>query len=210
MNKLNLSNYEEIKSNLIIKPVNVYEATGYVYKTVGDIALVLYYRFGYMSDDSLVTAKVPYEVFNSWKLDLDAVIDAAMQNTHKSSCPVIMDIFKFIMDPSYVGEEFMKNNNFSISEEIRGVCLTTTEKINGAVAIFLPGVKERLHDLIGEDYYLCFTSKHEVMLHPVSLADYISLREVVGGTIDDAVEEEDFLTREVYICNGKTIEKVKE
>ena len=36
--------------------------------------------------------------------------------------------------------------------------ITTTSQMNGAIAMFYPGVKERLAELFGGDYYVAFTS----------------------------------------------------
>ena len=36
--------------------------------------------------------------------------------------------------------------------------LSTEQEINGAIAAFYPGVLERLHQMVGEDFYLVFTS----------------------------------------------------
>lgn len=46
-----------------------------------------------------------------------------------------------------------------------GNCLSTSKKTNGAVAVFLPGVAERLAALLESDFYMVFTSIHEVMIH---------------------------------------------
>ena len=46
-----------------------------------------------------------------------------------------------------------------------GNCLSTSRKTNGAVAVFLPGVAERLAYLLDSDFYMVFTSIHEVMIH---------------------------------------------
>lgn len=48
-----------------------------------------------------------------------------------------------------------------------GNCLSTSRKINGAVAVFLPGVAERIYDLLNSDFYIVFTSIHEAMIHNV-------------------------------------------
>lgn len=43
--------------------------------------------------------------------------------------------------------------------------VTTTTQINGAIAMFYPGVMERIAELFGDDYYIAFTGTCEARLH---------------------------------------------
>lgn len=43
--------------------------------------------------------------------------------------------------------------------------VTTTAQINGAIAMFYPGVMKRLAELFGDDYYIAFTGTSEARLH---------------------------------------------
>ena len=56
-------------------------------------------------------------------------------------------------------------SDFILRKDSGGNCLSTTERTNGAVAVFLPGVAERLGKLLGSGFYMVFTSIHEVMIH---------------------------------------------
>ena len=76
--------------------------------------------------------------------------------------------------------------------------MSTTRRTNGAVAIFLPGVAKRLADLIGADFYMVFTSIHEVMIHNVNLTYPDDLENILRDTLREATPEEDFLTDKVY------------
>lgn len=75
----------------------------------------------------------------------------------------------------------------------------TNEKLtNGAVAIFYPGVADQIYECFGEDYYIIFTSKHEAMLHPVSLFSVDELRNILSLTIERAVKEENILSYNIF------------
>lgn len=43
--------------------------------------------------------------------------------------------------------------------------VTTTAQINGAIAMFYPGVMKRIAELFGDDYYIAFTGTSEARLH---------------------------------------------
>ena len=50
--------------------------------------------------------------------------------------------------------------DLSLKKDAIGNCLSTSVRTNGAVAVFLPGVAQRLGKLIGGSFYMVFTSIH--------------------------------------------------
>lgn len=91
-----------------------------------------------------------------------------------------------------------------VSKDAMGNCLSTTIKTNGAVAIFLPGVAKRLADLLDSDFYMVFTSIHEVMVHNAEKVDPEDLKCVLADTIKEATPEADYLTSRIYKYDRKT------
>lgn len=87
---------------------------------------------------------------------------------------------------------------------MRGNCLSTVNKTNGAVAVFLPGVAKRLSQLLDGDLYLAFTSIHEVMVHNANLVTSEDLKEVLADTIQEATTEEEYLSSHIYHYSQKT------
>ena len=79
-----------------------------------------------------------------------------------------------------------------------GNCLSTTIRSNGAVAVFLPGVAERLSELLEGDFYAVFTSVHEVMIHSVVESNEMDLKATLLDTLEEATPEADVLTKKVY------------
>ena len=57
------------------------------------------------------------------------------------------------------------------------------EKTNGAVAVFLPGVAEQLAYMLDSDFYMVFTSVHEVMIHNDKFVEPEDLQCVLRDTI---------------------------
>ena len=79
-----------------------------------------------------------------------------------------------------------------------GNCLSTSKKTNGAAAIFYPGVADRIAELLDDNFFLVFTSIHEVMIHAEGSADLEFLRHALRTTVKRATPDEDFLTYKVY------------
>ena len=48
------------------------------------------------------------------------------------------------------------------------ILLSSSRAINGALAIFYPGVREKLHKLLGESFFVVFMNINDVMIVPRS------------------------------------------
>lgn len=203
-----LSDYEKIKADLFIRLLNLErnrkELKNSVYRVIGDIAMVLYMRMGHY-DGVISSFKIRGDMLERWNRDREDIFDKALLNTYLMTPPRIFKWEKLIFDPDYTGENFMNIlSDFPLKKDAMGNCLSTIERTNGAVAIFLPGVAERLGNLMGSGYYMVFTSIHEVMIHHDKEAKVEDLREVLKDTIREATPEEDFLTLNIYHYNRET------
>ena len=198
----NLNNYEKVKNDLFIRALNVErherELSKAVYRVVGDIALVLYMQVGNL-DGRISSMKIRTDNIKEWGKDEKTVFDAALLNTYFISPPRIFYWEKLVYNPDYDGECFMDlNHEFYLTRDSIGSCLSTARRTNGAVAIFLPGVAKRLADLMDADFYMVFTSIHEVMIHNADHSYPEDLENVLRETLREATPEEDFLTDKIY------------
>ena len=89
------------------------------------------------------------------------------------------------------------NHEFYLTRDSIGSCLSTARRTNGAVAIFLPGVAKRLADLMDADFYMVFTSIHEVMIHNADHS-YRRILKMFERNFAGGNSEEDFLTDKIY------------
>ena len=196
-----LSAYEKAKDYLFIRPLNLKKheesLKGAVYAAEGEIALVLYMKIS--EDGEMVNStKVMRRFVAGWGKDVVEVFKEAIYNTYRMSPPRIYEWQKLLYNPAYEGEEFMEKDINLRKDAVRGNCLSTVKKTNGAVAVFLPGVAKRLSQLLDADLYLAFTSIHEVMVHNADLVSPEDLKEVLAETIQEATEEEDYLSSHIY------------
>lgn len=196
-----MESYESVKDQLIIRPINsernrerLQEG---VYETVGDIALVLYVNIGNFQG-IYTSSMVPRKLLQIWKKDEKEVLEAAKKNTYDLFPPKLLTgfeldwasgaNFKDFMDPTKQVE--MKSNGF-------GSFITTENKCNGAVAIFLPGVAKRLADLVGNDLYIAFTSMHEAVVHDCRRLTVEGIQSSLSY-MNEYSPAGDFLTNQVY------------
>lgn len=94
-------------------------------------------------------------------------------------------------------------------EGLHGYLVTTSNRVNGAVALFYPGVKERLSEVLDGDYYVGFTSVNEAVVYP---ARHKALRELKAAIQRTNIlyERNAVLTNRVYrySCSRKELIEV--
>lgn len=153
-----IMDYEEIKHNLIIRPLN-YEKNekkleAGVYELIGDIALTLYVNIGNI-DGLYTSAMVPSITLGYWEKSINQVIEDAKKNTYILFPPRLfnwLDIGRF-EDEDY-GIFMERDPDVKLDRGSCATFVTTKNQLNGAVAMFMPGVAKRLGDLIGSDFFL--------------------------------------------------------
>ena len=213
MELIDRNEYEALKEKIFIRPLNYtdhrYELKNYVYRQIGDIVLVLYLlasdeRIGERHDVS--SMKLPRVMMETWNLTEDEVWENAMSSTYMMSPPRMylnpMDTYK----PPYHKGAFMAFNTDVKPLSARVVpTVTTTTQMNGAIAMIYPGVRERIAELFGGDYYVAFTSIHEARLHKKGT---ISPREILGRIkeMNRMLDSWEVLTRKVYLYEAASKE----
>ena len=165
--------YDLLKDKLFIRPLNFkdhrYELKNHIYKCIGDMVLVLYILASDENDGKrhdVLSVKVPRSSMQAWGIDEEEVWENAMSNTYIMAPPRIYLNAMDIVNPPYHRGAFMALNSDITSLSPNAVpTVTTTAQINGAIAMFYPGVMKRIAELFGDDYYIAFTGTSEARLH---------------------------------------------
>lgn len=211
---IELDGYEQVKSKLILRPIqyerNKYELEECIYWMHSDIALVLYQTV-YESDTDYMTMKVLREMTGNWKISDDNLLTNALLNTFSQMPPRLYYATDLRQQHGFTDGVFMPDENgdsikLHLDDEVEGALgyrLTTTRGINGAIALFYPGVQERLAELMDGDFLAGFTSIHEVMLHPVKYQSPGGMKETIQN-INAIFELQETLTGKVFrYCRGR-------
>ena len=153
----------------------------------------------------VTSTKIRQGMLEQWGKECDEVFKEAILNTYFMSPPRIYRWEQMIFNPEYEGESFMNlGDKCELKKDAMGNCLSTTKKTNGAVAVFLPGVAEQLAYMLDSDFYMVFTSVHEVMIHNDKFVEPEDLQCVLRDTIREATPKEDYLTSRIYQYNRET------
>ena len=96
---------------------------------------------------------------------------------------------------------------FTIPEAIKsdlgyGIFVTTVNRVNGAVSVFMPGVLKRLGELLGSDIYFGFIDMDAVVIHnsswisPEEIRDALRFQNCTCGCHNFLSEKVYFYSRE--------------
>ena len=198
-----LENHEVAKEKLIIRPINYtdnrYELKKMIYKQYDDVALVLYTVMYDNKEMGLGTLKVQKHIFEKWGKDLEEVWEDALINSNIIAPPRMYMTPMECYQPSYTKGAFMAiNSDITHIGKMQVPTITTTKQTNGAIAMFYPGVLERISELIGDSFYVVFTSIHEARVHHI---DAISPRTILQSlkNVNKAFAQDEILSRKVFL-----------
>lgn len=203
-----LTNYDIAKNRLFVRLINYDRNTdilqNVVYKAFGDIAFVVCAILD-EREDNFISTKILKSMIEKWGKNEDDVFNEAIENTYRISPPRFYILEKMLLNNNYSGDSFMNSDDvFQLNGHFVGNLLSTTRQINGAIAVFLPGVAEKISEILKSDFYMVFTSIHEVMIHSTkSGVDPSDLKNVLKSTITEATRERDYLTEKIYKYNRK-------
>lgn len=201
-----MKSYDKIKDKLIVRPLNYtkneYNLKNAVYKVVGDIALVLYVRLK-DTGKNLISCKMDKTLFSMWCVDEEEVFEIAMKNTNDMAMPrLYFNQNDAVAAPYYRGEFMSRGSKITRIRKNQVPILTTTRQLNGAIALFYPGVKEKISEMIGGSYYIVFTSIHDARIHAVGS---ISPRRILNSLkeVNRMFKPEEILSRKVFCYDAK-------
>lgn len=211
--------YEQCRSRLVIRPINYesnkYELEDCIYWRNGDIALTLY-GVVHEDEEDYITLKINREISAKWNKSDDCMLTGALLNSFIKMPPRLyyatdMREKHEFSDGCFMPEDVNKGIQIHGDIKIEGTLgyrLTTSRGLNGALAIFYPGVQERLHEIMGEDYFVGFTSIHEAVIHPISRQSAADIKESIKS-INAVFPVEEMLTNQVYRYCGERKELIE-
>ena len=204
----NITDYEFIRNRLIVRPINFtdnkYELKDCVYKKIGDIALVLYVLLYDDEKMGLGTVKAQKAFIDKWEKDYGEIWEDALRNTNVWAPPRMYMRAEDLMDPPYTQGAFMAfGYKLEKINPLFAPTITTVKKKNGAIAMFYPGVLEKLAEICGGSYYVSFTSIHDVRIHPVSTVQPRRILRSLKDVNKMFNQASDILSRQIFVYDNE-------
>lgn len=196
--------YEAVKDDLLIRPLNCElrkrELKKGVYKQIGDIALALYQLIHY-DRKNFFTSMIYQDELSIWDLDekKENIIQKALENTERLFPAVVFD-------NRTKDQVLLMQNDFSIQDitipTTDLTMLSTTHTVNGAVALFYPGVLDKLMDIFQSPFKVVFMNVNDALLFDMTDSRADRYASVAGDTQTQAWE---MLSGKIYVCDGNGI-----
>lgn len=204
----NLTDYSYVRERLIIRPVNYtdnrYELKDCIYEKIGDIALVLYVLLYENNEMGFGTVKVQKSIFDKWEKERQEVWEEALINTNVWAQPRMYVKEDELFNPSYTTGAFMAiNNKMGKIGRFFPPVVTTTKKKNGAIAMFYPGVQEKIAEICGGSYYVAFTSIDDMRIHPEGTMNPRQILQILKDVNKGFNKPEDVLSRKVFFYDSE-------
>ncbi|MBR1485686.1 MAG: hypothetical protein IJ597_00330, partial [Synergistaceae bacterium] len=167
--KRNTSDYEGIREQLIIRPLNykryMNELSEYVYRRTGDIAFVLYQLLSYSKENGISSSRIRRDDLRKWNMQdkIDDVMKNALENTARIFPAVVYDYAKD-KQVDFLNDEFTKEDITNKQLSLNVILLSTEATTNGALALFYPGVCEKMLKIMGGSFAAVFMNINDVMI----------------------------------------------
>lgn len=199
-----VKDFETMRSKIVYKMIHAEKNKNLLknmpYTTYLDFAIVFYILFE-VDDSGTATIPITHELLELWNVTLDDVKQSAFCNA-----PILLPAcFK----PMHVVIDELMGTNYSEQEAIEDLMYVLTNSLRsfGAACILYDGILEKMHEEIGENYYLLPSSIHEMIIVPESNSPSREhMNEMIAEVNQTQLDEEEFLSDCVYYYNRKTKE----
>ena len=193
--------YEKIRQGLILRPLNYKlhsrDLRGCVYKKVGDFVLALYQILS-DSKESLVSSKITTEELEAWGMQdqEDKVFQDALENTSRLYPPCVYNK-RTAQEVNFLEKDFVKEDIIYQNY----ILLSTFKATNGAMALFYPGVMEKMMKIMGGPFKAVFMNINDVLIFDRKdpLVPKYAKKAKVSGQLGE------MLSGWQYLCDGSQL-----
>ena len=195
--------YEDIRDQLILRPLNYRlhreDLEGHVYRRVGDFVLALYQLLG-DANKTLTTSKIKKSELERWGMadQVEKIMQDALENTARLFPPCVCDQ-RTQKEVNFLTGDFTRKD--ITHENSNMILLSTMKTTNGAVALFYPGVIEKMMKIMGGSFVAVFMNINDVMIF--SRSDPRASRYADLGSSSGKMGE--MLSRKYYLCSEKGV-----
>ena len=196
--------YDAIEDKLTMQMVegerNKERLQNLVYRPIENgMVLIPYIELG-RDDDGFFRAAVTKEMAEDMDCDVDKLLDKAFERLMENRVPVFVEMGS---GPIGLAESVQDANpmreDFKIEGDSNMYILTNHMKDGGASVLYYPGMKERIGQLLGQNYYVLPSSQHEMIIVPESAGtSYAYLQQCVREANRTVVEPQDVLSDKVF------------
>ncbi len=148
-------------------------------------------------------------LLNEYDMTKDELFGIAVNNTVERFPAVLHDLGESVMgDPEDCVNLLEQPSGRAPAGAGPGFVLTNSRFFWGAGALFYPGIINRIHELLGGDFYVLPSSVHELILIAVDDQDPQQLVDLVRSANLSVVRDNEILANDLYICESGELHRV--
>ena len=202
----NASAFGKIRKGLIIKPLNYalhfHDLADCVYRRVGEVTLVLCLLLGDTAD-VLTTSRITKEEIKAWGMEgkEQEILQEALENTAKLFPACVYD-WRIKAEVDFLSSDVKKDDMRAPTGQI---LLSTKRVVNGAAALFYPGVVEKMMQVMGGEFVAVFLNVNDAMIFEPEDPESISFAYTAKHSLDHV----EMLSTKRYLCNEDGIHTIQ-
>ena len=171
------------------------------HRDTGDLSITFHVMV-HKSDNGISSVMINNDIVRSLDIDVEALYDDALKSSPDIMPARIESMMDVIMDSIEA-----KPDAPLPSKPFDMIVVTNDVGVDGASALFYPGVSEMIKEELGGSYYILPSSIHEMIAVPViANSDYRDLEFMVRSINDSTVSISDRLSDRVYRYDEKSKE----
>ncbi len=148
-------------------------------------------------------------LMEEYDMSVDEMFDTAIKNTAERFPAVLQDLGdSVISDPEECRNLLDQADGKAPADTGPAFVLTNSRFFWGAGALFYPGVIDRIHELLGGDFYVLPSSVHELILIALDDQDPKQLADLVRSANRSVVKDSEILADDLYICESGKVSRV--
>jgi len=198
-------NSEEAKKNLYCVIINAQANEALLkeipHERVEDLAVIA--RFRVSDDGSFIVKNQHCEHF---QMTSEEILEIAHRNTNQQGYTLqnMAEVMREMMIKDGMPEDFIDNVMAMTGEDCPMWVLSNTQKVDGAIAMTSKEALQNAYEVLGEDFYVLPSSRHEVLLVKGSLDDNPErLKTMVEEVNEKEVSISDKLSDNIYHYDGQ-------
>ena len=199
-----LLDYDQAKDHLFIRVSNAEKNEELLdkapHKIVDDLVITCHIAVD-QTPNGMASTVVNNDLMSHYGIDEKQLFEDAMAMSPEVM-PVKMDTMLNVisgMMPDAVSEDMMMDQDFPGSQMM---IVSNTAMVNGAAAIFYPGVMDEISEKLGGDFVMLPSSTNEVIIVP-DMGDYKNLESMVKDINETSVDPKEQLSDHVYHYDSK-------
>ncbi|MBR2820255.1 MAG: hypothetical protein IKD91_00075 [Clostridiales bacterium] len=199
-----LLDYDQAKEHLFIRVSNAETNQDLLdkapHKVVDDLVITCHIAVD-QGPNGMASTIVNNDLLEHFGIDEKQLFADAMEKSPEVM-PVKMDTMLNVisgMMPEAVSEDMMMDQDFPGSQMM---IVSNTAMVNGAAAIFYPGVMDEISEKLGGDFVMLPSSTNEVIIVP-DMGDYKNLESMVKDINSSCVDPKEQLSDHVYHYDAK-------